>query len=397
MRVNVFLNVQNKRYLLGTLANESGICFQYAPSFLKNGLPVSPIAMPLSQEIWKSSNFLFDGLPGFVADSLPDGWGKLLLDRQLRKLGRRLHEVSPLERLCWVGNQGMGALEYEPQLSEKFNASSLLNIDTLAENVEQILNEHESQEALDLLVQTNGSSAGARPKIVCLVSDDFKHLIRGTDAVEGFHPWIVKFRNSDDPLDIGVQEYISSIVAGRAGLSVPQTHLFESSKGPGWFAAKRFDRCVNGKIHMVTAAGLLHCNFRDPCLDYETLMVLSERLVGHSALMEMFKRGVLNYSLNNADDHAKNFSFLMDGNGRWSLSPIYDVVASSIMTHEHMTSVLGNGKNPDRKTFLKLAARFDISEKEALNALDEVAEAVALYPELAKQYQVEVPACLKEI
>ena len=148
---------------------------------------------------------------------------------------------------------------------------------------------------------------------------------------------------------------------------------------------------------MVTAAGLLHCNFRDPCLDYETLMVLSERLVGHSALIEMFKRSVLNYSLNNADDHAKNFSFLMDGNGRWSLSPIYDVVASSTMTHEHMTSVLGNGKNPDRKTFLKLAARFDISEKEALNALDEVAEAVALYPELAKQYQVEVPACLKEI
>ena len=140
---------------------------------------------------------------------------------------------------------------------------------------------------------------------------------------------------------------------------------------------------------MVTAAGLLHCDFRQPCLDYETLMTLTARLAGSSALLEMFKRAVLNYSISNCDDHAKNFSFLMDSQGRWSLSPAYDVVPSVSMSNEHMTSVLGIGKEPARKTFLQLASKFDITESMAIKALDEVAEAVETYTERIRQYGVK--------
>ena len=398
MRVNIFLNIEGKRFWVGGLSEQGAIYFQYASSFLKTAFEVSPIAMPLSESVWKASNGLFDGLPGFVADSLPDGWGNLLLDRQLRAKGLRLHQISPLERLSWVGKSGMGALEYEPEKEEDGRNYHELHLDSISNEVNSILQEKESKEALALLSQLNGSSGGARPKIVCLVSDDFKRLARGTLAKKGFSPWLVKFRNHEDSKDAGVQEFVCSQIARLAGINVPQTHLFESTQDPGWFAIKRFDRTgMGGKIHMVTAAGLLHCDFRQPCLDYETLMTLTARLAGSSALLEMFKRAVLNYSISNCDDHAKNFSFLMDSQGRWSLSPAYDVVPSVSMSNEHMTSVLGIAKEPSRKTFLQLASKFDLTESMAIKALDEVAEAVETYTEQIRQYGVKLMSGVRPI
>lgn len=397
MRVNVFLNLEGNRQLAGSLVEKDGIVFQYFPSFIQSDLQLSPLALPLSRTPWKSTREIFGGLPGFIADSLPDGWGNLLLDRQLRKKGLRLHQISPLQRLCWVGDQGMGALEYEPALSGVEVTFDSVQLDAFSENIQKILEEKESNEVLDALSQMNGSSGGARPKIVCLVSDDFQSIRQGTKAENGFKPWIIKFRHSEDSRYIGIYEYLSSIIARQAGLMVPRTHLFESDKGPGWFGIERFDRSTKGKIHMVTASGLLHCNFREPCLDYESLLALVVRMVGSSSLIEMFKRAVLNFSLGNIDDHAKNFSFLMNGSGVWSLSPVYDLVPSENPMAEHMTSVLGVGRNPDRKLFLDLASKFDITRKSAISAMDEVAAAVNMYTELAKQYQVKVPNGVKEI
>ena len=397
MRVNVFLNIERKRKFLGTLSDDGGIFFQYAAEFLKTGIEVSPLVMPLSESAWKSSSTLFNGLPGLVADSLPDGWGNLLLDRQLRRQGRRLNQISPLERLCWVGDQGMGALEYEPA-EHLDNVHPLeIHLDSVADDVESILSEKESREVLDILQGLNGSSGGARPKVVCLISDDFKTLARGTDFEGGLSPWIVKFNQAEDAKDLGVQEFICSLIAQKAGIDMPQTHLFESSKGPGWFAIERFDRSPKGKIHMQTAAGLLHCDFRLPSLDYQSLMALSGRLCGQKAILEMFKRAVLNYSLGNCDDHAKNFSFLMNADGQWRLSPGYDIVPSASFNSEHMTAVLGEGRQPTRELFLRLASKFELTRAASIRAMDEVAEAVSLYSDLARQYGVKPSPLVKEI
>lgn len=148
---------------------------------------------------------------------------------------------------------------------------------------------------------------------------------------------------------------------------------------------------------MQTAAGLLHCDFRLPSLDYQSLMALSGRLCGQKAILEMFKRAVLNYSLGNCDDHAKNFSFLMNSEGQWRLSPGYDIVPSASFNSEHMTAVLGEGKQPSRELFLRLASKFELTRAASVRAMDEVAEAVSLYSDLARQYGVKPSPLVKEI
>ncbi|MBR6000227.1 MAG: HipA domain-containing protein, partial [Oxalobacter sp.] len=155
---------------------------------------------------------------------------------------------------------------------------------------------------------------------------DCEHIKPGHLWEDGFTPWLIKFRQQQDALDAGAQEYICLQVAKAAGITTPEAHLFASSACPGWLGVKRFDRNPEGKCHMATVAGLLHCNYRVPCLDYVSLMALTKMLAGTESLVEMLKRAVLNFVLNNCDDHAKNFSFVMDSQGRWQLSPVYDIL-----------------------------------------------------------------------
>ncbi len=346
--------------------------------------------MPPSSSVWTGNPGLNDGLPGIVSDSLPDGWGRLLLARQLKAAGRLPESVTALENLLLTGSSGMGALEYEP--SEKTGLPDFpeIALDSLAEDADSILKDSASAEALDRLWRLNGSSGGARPKIVCLVSDGGKHLKRGTDCEEGFSPWLIKFGSSEDPADTGIQEYIAAELAHRAGIAVPPVRLFPSERGPGWFGVQRFDRTPAGKLHMATAAGLLDCSFRLPVLDYRNILALTLQLCGRAAAAEQLRRCAFNFAIGNSDDHAKNFSFLMNAAGDWSVSPAYDLVPAVYQT-EHMTSVLGAGKNPDRETFRSLGKMFGILKAETDRILEEVSEAVSGYSELARQYGVKVP------
>ena len=398
MRVSVFLHCEGKRCQVGVLDDEEGnIRFQYADDFVEKPLPLSPLALPVGNQVWQGDRRLNDGLPGIVADSLPDGWGNLLLDRQLQKKGRRLTEISPLERLCWVGRQGMGALEYEPETHlEAFELQSI-HLDTLASDVDQVLSEVTDTGVLDRLCSLNGSSGGARPKIVCLVADDGSgELRRGMMPEAGFSPWLIKFHSAADDRDQGAQEFICSELMRSAGITVTETRLFASEKVPGWFGIRRFDRNENGKLHMATAAGLLDCDFRTPCLDYQSILALTQRLVpGKTPLLEQLKRCAFNFLIGNNDDHAKNFSFLMDGSGAWRVSPAYDMVTAAGMGGEHMTALLGKGKNPRISDFVALASMFDVSSCVVKAALDEVCTAVARYPDWAKQYGVKVPAAVR--
>ena len=291
----------------------------------------------------------------------------------------------------------MGALEYQPE--EKFQeefCSSDIRLDTLAENADAILADRESGVALDALASLNGSSGGARPKIVCLVSADRRTLKPGNVANNGAEPWLIKFRNSTDPADTGALEYAVSLLAKSAGIDIPETHLFESSTGAGWFGIRRFDRTSSGKVHMATAAGLLHCDFRQPCLDYQTLMALTQRLAGAGDLEQMLKRAYFNFVIDNRDDHAKNFSFLMDGKGRWRLSPAYDLVPN-IGGFEHMTALSGVGKSPARSLFVRLGEDFGMTLRKAQAALEEVDDSLDQWLQLAKNCGVKAPPVFEPI
>ena len=401
MKVQIFLNIDESRRFVGMLAsNRLGIAFQYSDEFIKTKLEISPLSIPLQKGIWRSQSMVFDGLPGFAADSLPDGWGNLLLHRQLTRIGERLDAVDPLRRLCWVGRQGMGALEYEPE--EKFRMDfhpDDIRLDTLANHAEEILNDREAGQALDELASLNGSSGGARPKIVCLVSPDKRVLRPGsTYFCQGDvgEPWLIKFRSSADSIESGALEYAVSLLAKRAGIDMPETHLFFSEKGPGWYGIKRFDRTESGKLHMATAAGLLHCNFREPCLDYRTLMALTQRLSGACDLLEMLRRAYFNFVIDNRDDHAKNFSFVMNGAGEWRVAPAYDLVPVT-GGFEHMTALMGDGKRPPRKAFLQLATAFGIASRKAEEALARVDDSLGGWQQLAKACGVKKPPVFEPI
>lgn len=396
MRVKVFLHCEGKREELGSLDDKNGIRFQYAPEFLARKISPSPLMVPLASKPWQSKNGLNGGLPGFVADSLPDGWGNLLLDRWLRQHGKELREISPLERLCWIGQSGMGALEYEPETREEIAHQENIHLDYIDDEVQSVLSETPTAKALDRLCSLNGSSGGARPKIVCLVSEDGNFRLKpGVLSEEGFAPWIIKFRSLADAADIGVQEFIASELMRRASIDVAPTRLFPSKKGYGWFGMRRFDRTKKGKVHMMTAAGALDCDFRSPCLDYQTILALTCALVGPNALLEQIKRAAFAFLIGNCDDHAKNFSFLMDSAGKWSVSPAYDMVYSAGFNAEHMTSLLGKGKNPNRRDFLKLGELFDLASPAVDSAIDDVLEAVSNYPNMARDFGVKVPKSVR--
>ena len=394
MQVDVKLNIEGSSIAVGRLSElADGIAFQYDTEFLHRGLQISPFAMPLSPQGRLISDNPFGGLPGVFADSLPDGWGNLLWDRQLQRRSRRLTHISMLKRLCWVGARGMGASEYEPADERQALEPESIRLDAIAENIDRVLAEQASGEALATLSNLNGSSGGARPKIVCLVSDDYSRLARGSMVTEDMVPWIIKFRSSYDARDQGIQEYIVSVIAKRAGINMTRTHLF-TSPGDAWFGIERFDRNQFGKLHMCSVAGLLECDFRIPALDYSHILMMTGRLASREDVLEQFRRAVFNYSIGNCDDHAKNFSFLMDANGQWRVSPAYDLVPSEAIGGEHMTTVCGRGKNVGRDTFYELAKDFKIPKREATLLLDEVADAVSGYGALAKDYGVKA---LKEV
>ena len=398
MKCTIRLSLGHTRREAGVLSEGSdALVFQYSPEFVRTGLQLSPILVPLGTAPWRGNPEKMDGLPGFIHDAIPDGWGALLLDRRLRKNGKGLSRISPLKRLGLVGRDGMGALEFEPTQAPvpDWIGSGEIDPDRLARDAERILDDDDASDGLDELLRASGSAGGARPKIVCLVSDDRRTLRRGTDWSQSFTPWIVKFRGSGDARDAGVQEFISMKIARRAGLDVPPTHLFPSRNGPGWFGIRRFDRTPEGKVHMVSAAGLLHCSFRVPCLDYEGILALTQRLCGAEYLREMLRRAVLSFLVGNTDDHAKNFSFLMDASGKWRPSPVYDVVPAGGGGHReslwHMTSLLGEGRMPSRSRVQKLGGMFGLKAADVTEDIDRVEAAMTAYPRLARDLGVRVP------
>ncbi|SEO83962.1 serine/threonine-protein kinase HipA [Mucilaginibacter gossypiicola] len=364
------------------------IYFEYNNDFISGGMEISPFRLPLQRGVIELPARPFEGLAGVFSDSLPDGWGRLLFDRLLRSQGILPANISPLDRLAHVGLSGMGALVYEPDNSPQSH-QELIDLDHLAVQTEEVL-QGSSEEVLQELLALNGSSAGARPKALIAVSNDRKQITHGTEQLhQGFESWLVKFPNTQDGQDAGAIEYVYGLMAKQAGVLMPDIHLFPSQKGNGYFAVKRFDRNGGQRLHMHTASGLLHSDFRTPSLDYEDLLNLTGALTKDIREVEkMYRLAVFNVLAHNRDDHAKNFSFLMDENGTWKLAPAYDLTFSSGPNGEQSTMVMGEGRSPKISHLIKLGQETKLSKKLIDEIIDQTESSIARWKDLAQNYHV---------
>lgn len=318
------------------------IYFEYDRTFIEGGLEISPLRLPLKPGVSNFDYHLFEGLPGVFNDSLPDGWGRLLFDRFSRSYGVLPADITPLARLAHVGSHTLGALVFEPDYCAD-DTQNEINLDSLAAQAQEVLNGG-SDNVLAKLIALNGFSAGEKPKALIGVNNKRNHIIPGVhDLPQSYTPWIVKFPNNQDGLDAGAIEYVYALMAKEAGIAMPDVHLFPAhNKVQATLAIKRFDREGKKRYHMHTACGLLHSDFRTPSLDYEDLIALTGMLTRNVREVEkMYKLAVFNVLAHNRDDHAKNFSLLMDRDGQWRLSPTYDLTFSSGLRGEQ-----GYGRKP---------------------------------------------------
>ena len=369
--IKVYLNTHAQEQLVGIIAYKNQkIYFEYDQEFLNSNLQLSPYKLPLKSGVHSCEDCTFDGLFGVFADSLPDGWGKLLLDRYLLKKGIKYSDINPLDRLSYIGSYGIGALSYRPYIGGIEQKTIQINLDNLASKSIKILN-NDTQQDLEKLLILGGSSAGARPKIMVQI-DQHDNITYGNQSLQpGYSHYIVKFLSHLDPQDMGKSEYLYSLAAKAAKIEMPNTKLLQGK----YFAIERFDRVGDDRVHVHSVAGLTHSDFRYPTLDYDDLLSLTLHLTKNvREQIKMFRLATFNLFAHNRDDHAKNFSFLLDKDNNWKLAPAYDLTFSQGPSGEHSTTYLGEGKNPTEKHLLKLANKHNI--KNADNVISEVKGAV---------------------
>lgn len=363
------------------------VFFEYDVAFLETGLQISPLRLPLRPGLQTAAYQPFEGLFGVFNDSLPDGWGRLLLDRALTKHGVVPQGLTALDRLSYVGRHGMGALLYYPELEIGPSTFGDLDLNVLADEVVAVV-DGEASAILDQLYLMGGSSAGARPKIVAGYEPAGGHLVHGQKHLPpGYSHWLIKFPSSSDPRDIALIEQAYAMMARAAGVEMMETKVFQGNRGRFYFGTKRFDREGSHRLHMHTATGLLHSDHRLPSLDYEHLIQLTLHL--HRDLREaekLFRLAAFNVFAHNRDDHGKNFSFLMDPTGNWRLAPAYDLTFSSGPGGEHCTTVMGEGRHPSTGHLLRLGEMFSIKERKAI--LEEVKDAIGRWKEFATEMGV---------
>lgn len=393
-------------YLLWREETETAT-FEYAPEFKRLGLDLSPIEMPISQQrVFAFSNIsreTFLGLPGLFADSLPDAYGKALLDRWLASNGR--HFANPVERLCYQGKRSMGALEFEPAQNDYLETSSNIEIDSLVATAREVLNQKEAfstnmsdtKEALINIIKVGTSAGGQRAKAIIAYNDETKEVRSGQiEAPEGFEHWLLKLdgvTNSElgDPQHYGKIEYVYYLMAKEAGIEMSECRLLEEN-GRAHFMTKRFDRQKNHKIHMQTLCGIAHYDYKMlRAYSYEQAFQVMRRLrLPYNQAEEMYRRMVFNVIARNQDDHTKNISFLMNRSGKWSLSPAYDVSwaynPQGNWTSKHQMSINNKWDEITRTDLIATAKNMNIKRPELI--IEQVIDSVNLWYKFANEYDI---------
>ena len=365
------------------------IYFQYATSWLTTGFDLSPGTMPFNDAVQLSPEpQQFGGLHGVFNDSLPDGWGLLLMDRAFLQLTDwQRNEITPLDRLAYIGSRAMGALTYEPTIPISAG-SDVVDIALLAKSATDLLG-GETPEVLGQLQIHGGSPGGARPKLTVALSESSEECLSGfIQLPSGFTQWLVKFRSKEDPQDIGRIEMAYADMARIAGLDMPLCRLLKVKNGEHtdeYFAAQRFDRDGAKRHHLLSLAGYVYADYRLPSIGYDTVIKATRQITGSMAEAEKaFRLMVFNVLTHNKDDHAKNFAFL-NRSQEWVLSPAYDLTFSTGLNNQHTTDIAGSG-NPDLSDIQRLAR--DCGIKQWQEILGEVSAATAQWADIARQRNV---------
>jgi len=358
------LNVSYRGRRVGTLSftPDNRLCaFEYDNSWLGDGFSISPLELPLRQGLFIAKPQPFHGNFGVFEDSLPDGYGRYLLHKTLMREGINDADLSALDRLSLVGHGGMGALTYDPVTSLGDKGESITDMDVLQAKALEVLKEQQDTDA-GLLLYNSGNSGGARPKAI--FSDADGH-------------WLVKFRHTYDPKDMGVQEFHYNEVARQCGINVPDFKLMNGR----YFASRRFDMDADGqRLHITTAGGLLCMSISNLSLDYSNLLALTGYITQNAQdVEEMYRRMVFNYLADNKDDHCKNFSFMVrqapHGAYRWHLAPAYDLTpCSEGYNGEHATSVNRTGR-PTLADMITVGTKIKMKEQRCREIIDEVRSA----------------------
>lgn len=385
--------------------------FQYTSEFLDFGIEVAPVVMPVSKQVYRFANLnkaTFKGLPGMLADVLPDKFGNALIDQWLIKQGRSPSDFNPIERLCYTADRAIGALEFKP--TQRFfdhDETSQIEMDKMVRLASLVLQKKQFEidshdldgQALEQILQIGTSAGGARAKAIINWNEKDNIILPGhVKPQAGFDGWLIKFdgvtENKDkelaDPLGYGRIEYAYYLLARKAGIEIMESRLLEEG-GRAHFMTKRFDRMGDEKIHMTSLCGLGHFDFNDPtATSYEQAFLLARQIqVPRDHMAQLFKRMVFNLVFRNQDDHTKNIAFLMDRNGHWRLSPAFDVAYSynpqGLWTSKHQMSV--NGKRDDfvLADLLSAGEQTGLSKQKIKHIIDEVLGCLQLWPDCAEK------------
>ena len=327
----------------------------------------------------------FDGLHGFLADSLPEGWGHLVMRKRLAQLGLDIGSLTPVERLALVGEGGRGALIFHPATTPDTDASSGIDLDELANEAALVLSGGDGKLA-DVLAKAAGGSGGARPKVHVGFGPNGEVSIGGNELPADHEAWIVKFKANEDPIDIGPLEEAYASMAEAAGLKLAPHRLIPAKQGPGYFAARRFDRPGKGaRIHMVSLAGVVEAPTTPGSLSYDQFLRATRAITRNAEdVAKVFRRMVFNVFAHNRDDHARQHAYLMDEAGEWSLSPAYDLTYAAGPGGEHYLDIDGEGRKPTRKNIETLGAKHGLGAKVVEVMVEEVGSAVGDWRTFAK-------------
>lgn len=395
---------------------EIGI-FQYAPDFLKSQIQLSPLMMPLNEfpyEFPALSRNTFKGLPGLLSDSLPDKFGNKLIDSWLATEGRTPNSFHPVERLCYIGKRGMGALEFEPSLSEDSNNKNNIEINTLVTLANRVLDERaglsgflsgtDDRQAIEDILRVGTSAGGARAKAIIAWNPKTNKFLSGQLNLEkGFEHWLIKFdgilNNRDkelaDPQGYGKIEYAYHLMANAVGITMSECRLHNEG-GRSHFMTKRFDRTdKGGKIHMQSLGAIAHYDYNLPAsYSYEQVITVIKRLdLSIEDLSQQILRAMFNVVFRNQDDHVKNIAFLMTKEGSWHLSPAFDLSYSwdpnGQWTNKHQMSINNKRDNFVREDLISLGKTAGIKQKRTNEMLDKVLEIAKQWPEFAEEANVD--------
>jgi serine/threonine-protein kinase HipA len=394
-RLDVIYQGWGEEFLLGTLASaaqKGQFLFEYSREAIQRGLELSPLYQPVSSDTFSNFESYQEGLPGFIFDSLPDGWGRLLSDRLLRRNNIDPLAVSSLDRLAMLGNKTMGALVYKPVLALYDQTSGEYNINDLLTLAEQIRIEAAGQESevLPELVRLGGSPHGARPK--ALVEYDPVSGRMGTHSFENSVSWLVKFPGDNEDISVCAIEEIYARLARKAGIDFPESKWFPLANGLAAFGVRRFDRIKNMRVPVLSMAGALQADFRLPSLDYTDILRATGMITRSQRQREIQARQMIfNVVLNNRDDHAKNFAFALNKEGEWEVSKAYDLTFQDGPGGEHQTSVSGYGRDITLAALIATAQKAEVSEAFIRQTTEEICEVAEEFSKMAQQSEWAIP------